>query len=142
LKNLSEECIKFKRKQRNNRYYVNKKLKEKENNIPTDNQNVKNDQNYNFFDKSNEKNNIYFENEIINDEVSVLDCSTNDIESNLNNSDSSISNNSNDFDESDECIIEEKEYLYNGSDIKLKEFSLSILGLKYKNINISCLNQH
>ena len=47
---------------------------------------------------------------IINDEVSVLDCSTNDIESNLNNSDSSISNNSNDFDESDECIIEEKEY--------------------------------
>jgi hypothetical protein len=101
LKNLSEECIKFKRKQRNNRYYVNKKLKEKEkeNNIPTDNQNV-NDQNYNFFDKSNEKNNIYFENEIINDEVSELDCSTNDIESNLNNqivpivpySDSSISN--------------------------------------------------
>jgi hypothetical protein len=40
----------------------------------------------------------------------VLDFSTNDIESNLNNSDSSISNNSNDFDESDECIIEDKEY--------------------------------
>ena len=143
LKNLSEECIKFKRKQRNNRYYVNKKLKEKEkeNNIPTDNQNVNNDQNYNFFDKSNEKNNIYFDNEIINDEVSVLDCSTKDIESNLNNSDSSISNNSNDFDESDECIIEEKEYLYNGSDIKLKEFSLSILGLKYKHkLSESALN--
>jgi hypothetical protein len=100
LKNLSEECIKYKRKQRNNRYYIIKKLKEKENNIPKDNQNVNNDQNYNFFYKSNEKNNIYFENEIIN--VSVLDCSTNDTESNLNNSYSSISNNSNDFDEPDE----------------------------------------
>jgi len=44
-KYLSEECIKFKRKQRNNIYYMNKKLEEKENNTPTDNQNVNNDQN-------------------------------------------------------------------------------------------------
>ncbi len=71
----------------------------------------------------------------------MLDCSTNNIESNLSNSDSSTSNHSDDLDESDECIIEEKEYLYNGSDIKLKEFSPSILGLKYKHkLSESALN--
>ena len=64
LKNLNEECIKFKRKERNNRYYTNKKLKlikEKENNIPTDNQNVNDDRNYNLIGKSDEKKNVSFE---------------------------------------------------------------------------------
>ena len=131
LKNLNEECIKFKRKERNNRYYTNKKLKlikEKENNIPTDNQNVNDDRNYNLIGKSDEKKNVSFECEnIMNDEVSMLDFSSynkatdeilnNSIESNLINSDSSNSNNSDGRDESDEsnesdeCLIEAKEYL-------------------------------
>ena len=61
LKNLNEECIKFKRKQRNNRYYTNKKLKlKKENNILADNQNVNDDRNYNLIGISNEKKKCFF----------------------------------------------------------------------------------